>query len=138
MTVEGTLVDGVTLRPLTGVVTLLVQHPANVVSTTDIVEDGTFRIEDLPPGPGLLVGHADGYARAVSTVTMAVGDHRDVHLRLPVGAAASGHVLDSASNPERNAPRWIRSSAPARRPPDRDLPPTQHHLTGGHRRLHRW
>ena len=100
VTVEGTLVDGVTLRPLTGVVTLLVQHPANVVSTTDIVEDGTFRIEDLPPGPGLIVGHADGYAPAVSTVTLTkAGDQRDAHLRLPVGAEASGHVLDSASNP---------------------------------------
>ena len=100
VTVAGTLVDSVTLRPLTGVVTLLVRHPANVVSTTDIVEDGTFRIEDLPPGPGLLVGHADGYAPAVSTVTLTkAGDQRDAHLRLSVGAEATGHVLDSASNP---------------------------------------
>ena len=32
----------------------------------------------------------------------------------------------------------LRAVAADARPPDRDLPPTQHHLTGGHRRLHRW
>ena len=31
----------------------------------------------------------------------------------------------------------LRAGAADARPPDRDLPPTQHNLTGGHRRLHR-
>ena len=97
--VQGTLVDSATLEPLTGSVTAIVRHPDSLVSTSAFVEDGTFRFEDVPSAPGVLVAHADGYAPTVSSFTTATGDWLDGHLRLSAGAEATGQVLDAAAKP---------------------------------------
>lgn len=103
VTVQGTLVDGMTVQPMTGVVTALVQHPANVVSTTALVEDGTFRFDDLPPGPGVLLAHEHGYAPAISQFTVAAGDWRDVHVRLSPDTEVTGRVLNASTTPAPDA-----------------------------------
>ena len=97
--VQGTLVNSATLEPLTGSVTAIVRHPDSLVSTSAFVEDGTFRFEDVPSAPEVLVAHADGYAPTVSSFTTATGDWLDGHLRLSAGAEATGQVLDAAAKP---------------------------------------
>ncbi len=106
--VQGTVVDYETLRPLVGVVTALVQHPDNVVSTSAVVEDGTFRFEDLPLASGLVVAYAGDHAPAVGRFTTAVGDRVDVHLRLSRGATVTGQVLDAAAKPVAGAQLIVR------------------------------
>lgn len=103
VTLQGTLVDGMTVQPMTGVVTALVQHPANIVSTTALVEDGTFRFDDLPAGPGVLLAHEHGYAPAISQFTVAAGDWRDVHVRLTPDAEVTGRVLNASTTPVADA-----------------------------------
>lgn len=103
VTVQGTLVDGMTVRPMAGVVTALVQHPGNVVSTTALVDDGTFRFDDLPAGPGVLLSHEHGYAPAISRFTTTAGDWRDVHVRLSPDAEVTGRVLNASATPAAGA-----------------------------------
>ncbi len=106
--VQGTLVDSATLEPLAGVVTALVRHPASMVSMSALVEDGTFRFEDVPSAPGVVVAYADNYAPTVSTFTTAEGDWLDGHLRLSAGAEARGQVLDAAAKPVAGARLIVR------------------------------
>ncbi len=106
--VQGTLVDSKTLKPLTGVVTALVRHPISFVSASALVEDGTFRFEDVPSAPGVLVAYADNYAPTVSSFTTAAGDWLDGHLRLSAGAEATGQVLDAEAKPVAGAQLIVR------------------------------
>ena len=106
--VQGTLVESETLAPLTGSVTAIVRHPDSLVSTSALVEDGTFRFEDVPSAPGVLVAHAYGYAPTVSSFTTATGDWLDGHLRLSAGAEATGQVLDAAAKPIAGAQLIVR------------------------------
>ncbi len=91
--VQGSLTDGVTSQRLVGVVTTLVQHPNNYVSSTALVEDGTFRFEDLPPGPAVILAYADGYAPTLSKFTAMAGKDQNVQIGLKTEAKIAGRVL---------------------------------------------
>lgn len=92
-TVQGALTYGMTSQRLVGAVTTLVQHPDNYVSSTAMVEDGTFRFEDLPPGPAVILAHADGYAPAFGTFTAVAGEEQNLRVGLQLEARATGRVL---------------------------------------------
>ena len=99
VTGEGTVVDTTTSQPLAATVTALVRHPASFVSTGAIVEGGTFRIDDLPAGPGVLIANANGYAPVVSQFATQAGDWHGIDIRLPPEARATGSVLDGEAEP---------------------------------------
>ena len=88
--------------------TAIVQHPDSLVSTSVFVADGTFRFEDVPSAPEVLMAYADGYAPAVSSFTTAGGDWLNGHLRLSAEAKATGQVLDAVAKPVAGAQLIIR------------------------------
>lgn len=96
--VEGTVADIVTGRPVDGKVALLVQHPHNVVSEGAAVQGGAFRIDDLPPGPMLVLARADGFAPYFATTTAEAGRVRDLRIRLFLEGTVSGHVQDASGS----------------------------------------
>ena len=109
VSVQGTLVDSETLHPVTGSVTAIVRHPDSLVSTSAFVEeDGTFRFEDVPSAPGVLVAYANGYAPTVSEFSTATEKLVNVHIRLSADAKATGQVLDAAANPVAGAQLIVR------------------------------
>ncbi len=109
VTVRGTLVDSETLQPLAGVVTALVRHSNNFVSTSAFVEeDGTFQFEDVPSALGVLMACANGYAPTTSSFTTVAGDWWDAQIRLSADAEATGQVLDAAAKPVAGAQLVVR------------------------------
>ena len=94
-TVQGTVTDMVSGRLVDGSVTVFVRHPDNFVSATALSENGTFRIDDLPPGPAVIVvAHADGFAPYVGELTLEAGKPRDARVRVLLEGAATGRVVD--------------------------------------------
>lgn len=96
--IEGTVADIMTGRPVNGVVTLLVRHPHNIVSETVAVQNGVFRIGDMPPGPAMIVARASGFAPYFGTMTVEAGKQRDIRIRLFLEAVVAGHVVDSTGS----------------------------------------
>jgi hypothetical protein len=70
-TIVGTVVDARTLQPLAGVLVELVTP--HMVTTTS--EDGTFRLEGIPPGKGELLISFVGYAFTKRDVEIVAGDN---------------------------------------------------------------
>lgn len=96
-TVRGTLFDMATKRAvLDGAVTLIVDHPANLVSDAAHVENGRFEFEALPPGPAILVANADGFAPHFSTLTIDAGKTHALRIGLLLEGAVRGSVLDAS------------------------------------------
>ena len=93
-TVQGTVTDLVSGRPVDSSVTVFVMDLENFVSATDLAETGTFQIDNLPPGSAVLVAHAEGFAPSLGTLTVEAGKQRDAHVRLVLQAAVSGSVVD--------------------------------------------
>ena len=58
---QGTVADIMTGRPVDAIVNILVHDRHNIVSETVAVENGTFRVSDLPPGPALVLARAPGF-----------------------------------------------------------------------------
>lgn len=96
--VDGTLADMATGRAVEGIVTLSVRHPVNLVSDAKRAAGGTFRFDDLPPGPAVILAHADGYAPYFGELTIDTGKRSDARVRLLLEAAASGSVLDAGGS----------------------------------------
>ena len=94
-TVQGTVADLVSGRLVDSSVTVFVRNPDNFVSATALVETGTFQIDDLPPGPAVLIAHAEGFAPYVGALTVEAGKQRDIRVRLVLQAATSGRVEDA-------------------------------------------
>lgn len=97
--VRGAVSDAATGRALTALVTVMVQHPGNFVSQTVNAENGSFEVEDLPPGPALVTARSAGFAPYVGSVTVEAGKVRDARIRLLLQAQATGHVHDAAGRP---------------------------------------
>ena len=96
-TVSGTLFDLATKRAVVdGAVTLIVAHPANLVSDAALVQDGRFRFDGLLPGPAVLVANADGFAPHFSTLTIEKGETHDARIGLLLDGAVNGRVLDAS------------------------------------------
>ena len=99
VTIQGTLTDNATLISLDGSVTAVTRGTFNLVSASAVVEGGTFRFDDLPEGPVLVLAHADDRAPSITELTTTAGDWRDVHVRLTADAEVEGRVLDANSQP---------------------------------------
>ena len=74
---------------------MIVQHPDNLVSDAARATRGGFRIDDLPPGPGVVVAYADGFAPYVGTISIEAGEQYEVTIGLLLEGVASGRVLDA-------------------------------------------
>ena len=96
---RGAVTDLVTGRLVPAMVTVLVQHPGNSVSHSTIAEDGTFQIEDMPPGPALVTARSVGFAPFVGSATVAAGQMREVRIGLLLAAQITGHVRDADGEP---------------------------------------
>ncbi len=103
VTIQGTLTDSYTAGPLDGSVTAVTRHPSNLVYASARVRGGTFRFDDLPEGPVLILAHADERAPSITQLTTSAGDWRDVHISLGADARASGNVLDAYGEPVEGA-----------------------------------
>ena len=97
--VSGTVTDLATGRLLPAVVTVTVQHADNFVSHGARAERGTFEIRDLPPGPGLVTAHSEGFAPTVGSITVEGGKVRDARIGLLLQAQAAGRVVDGTGRP---------------------------------------
>ena len=86
-----------------GDVTVTVYHPANLVSSEAPVEGGAFTMEGLPPGPAILVAHAEGFAPHFSSLTIEAGKTRTVRVGLLLDGEVKGKVLDADGNPAESA-----------------------------------
>ncbi|MFI5181677.1 MAG: carboxypeptidase regulatory-like domain-containing protein [Thermoanaerobaculia bacterium] len=62
-------------------------------------DDGTFQLDDVPPGTWSVVVEAKGYqpARAGNVVVEEGGTVRDVEIKVSLGAALKGRVLDATT-----------------------------------------
>ena len=96
---SGTVTDLATGRLIEAMVNVMVQHPANFVSSAVISERGTFRIEDLPPGPALVTARSEGFAPYLGSTTVEGGKVRDVRIGLLLEAQATGLVRDARGEP---------------------------------------
>ena len=97
--VTGTVTDLATGRLLPAVVTVRVRHADNFVSHTARARRGTFRIDDLPPGPGLVTTRSTGFAPSIGSITVEGGKERDTRIGLLLEAQATGQVVDRAGAP---------------------------------------
>ena len=95
----GTVGDLATGRLVEALVNVMVQHPGNFVSNAAFAERGTFRIEDLPPGPALVTARSEGFAPYLGSTTVEGGKVRDVRIGLLLEAQATGHVRDARGEP---------------------------------------
>lgn len=99
-TLSGTVTDMATRQSVGGaLVTVMVRHPGDVVSDMTIAENGTFRFDDLPPGPGVVMARAAGYAPSLGAVTIEAGKVRDARIGLLLEAVATGQVQDRGGSP---------------------------------------
>lgn len=96
---SGTVTDMATRQSVGALVTVTVQHPGDVVSDMTISENGTFRFDDLPPGPAVVMARADGYAPSLGAVTVEAGKARDARIGLLLEAVAAGQVQDRGGSP---------------------------------------
>lgn len=97
--VTGSVTDSATGRLLPSVVTVTVQHPENFVSETARAPQGTFRIEDLPPGPAAVLARSDGFAPSIGSIVVEGGKEREARIGLLLEAQATGKVVDAAGEP---------------------------------------
>lgn len=96
---EGTVRDAATGRGLDAVVTVMLQDPLNgIVSMSAEAFSGTFRVEDLPSGPAVVMASAEGYAPTWSQVTIEAKDLSTAQLRLKLEAFASGTVVNASGS----------------------------------------
>ena len=93
-------------------------EPAQADAITDAVrqaaEQGDHVTGDqfkVGPGPGVVIGHASGYAPAITQFTTTAGDWQDVYLGLLVDAEATGRVLDADANSVEGAQLIVRYGA---------------------------
>ena len=97
--VQGTVADIVSSQPLPATVTIMVRHPANSLSDVVITENGSFRFDDLPLGPAVLLARSDGFAPSFGVVTVDPKEPADVDIRLPRHGIAAGRVVDHRRAP---------------------------------------
>lgn len=70
--IEGSVIDLITGRPIQGVLVIAVQQPTKIqISKTDGV--GYYKISDLMPGVWVIIGAKSGYQRHIGWVTVYVG-----------------------------------------------------------------
>ena len=97
--VTGSVTDRATGRLLPSVVTVTVQHPENFVSETAGAPRGTFRIEDLPPGPAAVLARSEGFAPFIGSIVVEGGKEREARIGLLLEVQAAGKVVDAAGEP---------------------------------------
>lgn len=108
-TLTGSVLDAVNRRPVArGMATLLVRSETGIVSSSDSIRGGSFEIDDLPPGPALLIARGEGYAPSASTLTIDAGRRSSVQVRLLLEASLSGTVQDSRGLPVDDAELYVR------------------------------
>ena len=64
---------------------------------------GAFRFDDLPPGPAIVVAHADGFAPHFGTLNVDAGNGQSTRIGLLLEAVAGGLVVDSNEDPVEGA-----------------------------------
>ena len=101
---HGTVRDLATGAPLrNAVVTVIAQHPNDLVFHTVRTERGVFEIDDLPPGPTLVTARSPGFAPFLGRTTVESGRQRDARIGLLLAAYASGHVRGAGGTPVQRA-----------------------------------
>lgn len=97
---EGRLYDMATrLNVGDGMVSVMVDHPVNPRSASTFVANGQYEFDGLPPGPAVLVVHADGFAPTYSVVTLAAGARERADVGLLLDGIVSGRAVDAAGDP---------------------------------------
>ncbi|QHE62502.1 hypothetical protein FHE72_16855 [Rossellomorea vietnamensis] len=98
-TVLGTVLDNVTLNPISGaLVKVVIQNTDIVVGSTLTSSDGTYSIGNLPSGSYNVVFTADGYGGAVIPVILVPNGIETVNVNLdPNPATISGTVVNAQS-----------------------------------------
>lgn len=96
---EGVLYDMASRQTVRkGLVTVMVDHPANPLSDSIFTETGRFDLKGLPPGPALIVAHAPGFAPTWSAVNLRAGRVQDARIGLLLEGVVNGNVLDGSEN----------------------------------------
>lgn len=97
---EGRLYDMATrLNVGDGMVSVMVDHPVNPRSASMFVTNGQYEFDGLPPGPAVLVFHADGFAPTYSVVTLAAGARERADVGLLLDGIVGGRAVDAAGDP---------------------------------------
>ena len=97
-TVTGTVVDASDGQPLIGAnVTLQARDTEDVVAGTATDPDGTFALNDIPPGAYVLSARFVGYQEEVIPFTLEAGQSRTFNLSLALATSALETVVVSAS-----------------------------------------
>lgn len=93
---EGSLYDMMTRQTiLEGKVSVSVDHDASPMSDTVFLEDGRFSFEDLPPGNGVLLVHAAGFAPHRGVLRLDAGEAQEMRIGLLLEGVVSGSVVDA-------------------------------------------
>jgi hypothetical protein len=82
-----------------GMVSVMVDHRVNPRSSSVFVTNGQYEFRGLPPGPALLVAHADGFAPTYSVVTLDAGAQEQADVGLLLDGVVSGRAVDAAGDP---------------------------------------
>ena len=98
-TLQGRLYDMSTRQTIReGMVSVMVDHPVNPVSNEVYMENGQFEFEGLPPGPALLVIHADGFAPTYTLATLEAGEQERTDIGLLLDGVVFGTVVDGTGD----------------------------------------
>ena len=97
------MVDMATGAPAEGYVTLYVRGSINALNSAARTRRGAFRFDDLPPGPAIVVAHADGFAPYFGTLNVDAGKGQSTRIGLLLEAVAGGLVVDSNEDPVEGA-----------------------------------
>jgi RNA polymerase sigma factor (sigma-70 family) len=107
--VRGRVLDDATSAPVAGASVRLSVKSGTAVADIETGADGTFAVEDLPPGIlDPIAVHRRGYLSLPDPpsyppterpIVLASGSSSDVEIRLKTGAVVRGHVLTSAGAP---------------------------------------
>ena len=96
LSLQGTLRDSVTGRPVPGV-SVRIQRPRHFEALTD--ENGTYRLHDVPPGPCVLILSRDGYGIRVVRDVEVGAEVRALDFQLAPAATLHVYATDSANRP---------------------------------------
>lgn len=97
------MVDLATGAPADGYVTLYVHDPVNGVNSGARARRGTFRFDGLPPGPAVVLAHAERFAPFFGTLTVEAGEAQSTRIGLLLEAVAGGLVVDANDDPVEGA-----------------------------------
>ena len=100
---QGTVADATSGRLVEAAITVIVEDRGGIVSMNTDTASGSFKMNDLPKGPAILIADAKGFAPFWSEMTVSAGESRNIRIRLQLEANVTGTVLDAGGSPVHGA-----------------------------------